>query len=751
MKATSSNGNLRADYEGNEFLRSGSVSVRRREEDEFGALTHIRTTEFTRQDSLGECRCMSSEFGIEGILSVVRTLRAYDARTYFTVSLSVANTSRSRTLNLWGIRILDGVLSLSAEAAKVLTNAWERCGDTGYLEQLDKAGKLSSAWSVCAFDRQYPLAVAIGVLSGRQMFTYFTLNAGRSGNIHLSAVADTRSGRKGVAIPAGENWEADTIIVVPDPSPYKALETYARAVQAHNGIELPEQPAVGWCDWYHYYGNNSQETILANLAAIDEKLKGYGVHFIQIDDGWQRIKEFAHYAPLNLTYSNSSGAPWDENEGFRMGMKALAAEIHRRGYKAGLWIRPFCVMNAAEEYKRGEPWVLPYGVDDPMPTRASVDISNPDAQAWLKGLFEKITHDWAYDYVKYDFVTYDVLTRQTFDQAKDDVGTFRVNNPRITSAHAYHEALRAFREGAGGGAFLLACNCLAGSAIGVVDGLRISGDVCLTSWDLTKKMLRTNAYRYYQNGFFWQNDPDVVQVSAKLPRHEGVFWASLVSLCGGMILLGDAIAELPDDRIDILKKILPPHGGRARPLRLFEEDWPCVWHLAIERTFGRWDIVGLFNWGSDEAEIAFDFSELGLDNNRAFHVFDFWAEEYLGIFPNRCSLRVKGDSCRVLSLRESQAAPQVIGTHYHIAQGAREISAETWTADTNTLRIETFGVPGSRLELYVKIPPAFYLDALTCETPCRCSVFTEGVLKLELTVDCKARDIIDVRFSRKGL
>jgi hypothetical protein len=712
--------------------------------------TLVAQRDQTGADLLGTYREISSEFTCTGHLEVSRSIRVYDDEELLAVYFRIRNTSTTREIRLREVRLIYGLLHIPCEDARVLTNDWERCAEKDNLADLRGECAVGSAWNMCAYSRKGELCVAAGILSAREMFTSIELERRSADTCRFMVTGDTRSGNDGVLLLPNEVLTTDGFIILADRCPYAGIEHYANAVKTYNNVTLSANTASGWLDWYCYYGDISEQTVLANLQTIDEKLKGYGARYIQIDDGWQKIRQYTYYEEIDLRCTSCSGAPWEPNEWFPHGMKALADKIHERGYKAGLWVRPFSIMNEAEEYKRGEPWVVKYAEEDAMPDRAFVDISQGAALNWLGELFRKITSDWGYDYIKFDFVLYDMLLDQTFKHTKSALGALRIGNPRITSARAFHNALVRFRESVAEGTFLLGCNCLAGSAIGIVDGYRVSDDVLLGQWDRNRAMRRATAQRYYQNRVFWQNDPDVLMVSDKVPIEQAQLWASLVALSGSLIMLGDSLPELPDERIEILKKVLPRYSGKGRPLRLFEESYPPIWHLPVDKPFGRWDVVGLYNWYEEKVTLGFEFAEIGLDSHSTYALFDFWQGEYLGDFDREYTAELEAMSCRVLSVRERKDVPQVISTQYHITQGGNELENEEWNAHERTLSIRTTGVPTSTFRLYVGVPDGFTLDHLDiANNEARLTRRRKELLEVEFRVSENGADELRIAFKKE--
>ena len=44
---------------------------------------------------------------------------------------------------------------------------------------------------------------------------------------------------------------------------------------------------TGWCSWYYYYQNITQEEWEKNVKWLAENLRDFGLEWVQLDDGWQ--------------------------------------------------------------------------------------------------------------------------------------------------------------------------------------------------------------------------------------------------------------------------------------------------------------------------------------------------------------------------------------------------------------------------------------------------------------------------------
>ena len=63
------------------------------------------------------------------------------------------------------------------------------------------------------------------------------------------------------------------------------------------------------------------------------------------------------------------------------------------------------------------------------------------------------------------------------------------------------------------------------------------------------------------------------------------------------------------------------------------------------------------------------WSELGLEGDTLYHVFDFWAGEYLGCWEAGYFVEVAPEACRLVSLVRAEERPVLVSTSRHLTQG----------------------------------------------------------------------------------
>lgn len=281
-------------------------------------------------------------------------------------------------------------------------------------------------------------------------------------------------------------------------SPYDAFDLFIASGEENQVFDgyfglmnLPQPktgPCTGWTSWYNYYSKIDEAIVLSNLAAFRER--NIPIDIFQIDDGYQ----------------NAVGDWLKISHKFPHGMKHIASEIQKSGYKAGLWLAPFVCEKRSELYKDHPEWIIAKAGYNPGWNGFfyALDFYNPEVRAYLTEVFRVVFEEWGYDLVKLDF-----LYAAALQKRKDK-----------TRGQIMHEAMAFLRELAGD-RLILGCGVPLGSAFGLVDYCRIGSDVALFWEDrLLKRVhyrervstinsLTSTIGRRHLNGRGFYNDPDV--------------------------------------------------------------------------------------------------------------------------------------------------------------------------------------------------------------------------------------------------
>ncbi len=468
---------------------------------------------------------------------------------------------------------------------------------------------------------------------------------------------------------------------------------------------------TGWCSWYYYYQNITQEEWEKNVKWLAENLRDFGLEWVQLDDGWQLD---------NGNPQTPGGRDWrGPNEKFSKGMKWVADIVKQHGMKPGIWLIPQKT-DSDEVYNEHPDWFLrkpdgtPVRIGDWHPRKVEsyvVDPTNPEALEYIKRLFHTLAYDWGFDYFKID-------NQPEFSRWYDEHADAR-KFPEIPGSEAYRMTLKAIREAIGPNKYLLGCYGIPLDGIGIMNGSRTGGDM-EASWQGCQVMIRTITRWGFLNNVVWWCDPDTLCVREPLTLGEARIMATLVSLSGQALMTSDKMYELPEERVEILRRVIPTvdiHPMEFYPWDEDERGRPKIVDLKIAKHYGSWDVVAVFNWQEEPEAIEVDFAKLGLPtgNGIRYHVFEFWSKRYEGQFENGFSVTLPIRTCEVFAIRQVLEHPQVISTSRHITQGVVDLLELVWDEPNNELHGSSLLVRNDPYRLYVYVPTGFSFAELLTE------------------------------------
>lgn len=504
----------------------------------------------------------------------------------------------------------------------------------------------------------------------------------------------------GTVLPPGQTLHSNRFMIHIAANPYVALENYAAAMAALNQARC-HSVVNGWCEWFFTYEYITEEEVIRNAEFAARYLKPFGLEYIQIDEGYQRYH-----------------GDWEGNERFAHGLKWLAERITSLGLKPGLWLAPYVIAEPTEVFQQHPEWLLqqldgqplrvgPWPSEDSdwarseQPKRYGLDITHPGAANWLFQLFDTAANQWGYEMFKIDFVAWSLLSAQRF------------YDPTVTPAQAYRKGMEIIRRAVGPNRHINDCGP-GPVSVGLIDSMRIECDQNYgyrrAAWQQyfleSSSSAPAAAKRYYFHRRTWINDADHVCLSQlSIPQAQAA--ATLIALSGGNIISGDRLPDLDCTRLEILKKIFPAYGQAARPVDLFDTDRHSVFALTINKPFGEWTVLGIFNSHERETiDRSLPLERLWLNPNRTYLVYDFWLERFCGEVTGSLNVSVLPGQVTLLALHEKTGAPQVIGTDRHVLQGAIELKDVVWQATTRTLAGTSLGALTTAHNVMVYLPEA---------------------------------------------
>ncbi len=286
-----------------------------------------------------------------------------------------------------------------------------------------------------------------------------------------------------------------------------------------------EKKMAGYSSWYNRYQNITEDTIKEDLDGC-RSIFNAGDLF-QIDDGWEpKVGDWLE----------------TDKKKFPNGLKGMVDEIHKNGFKAGLWLAPFVAEKESKVFIDHPDWLLkvegkPWCCGCNWSGFYSLDIDNPEVQDYLNEVFDRVLNEWGFDLVKLDFL----------------YGAAPFGNREESRATRMYRAMRLLRTWCGE-KLILGCGVPVMPAFGVVDYCRVGCDVSL-DWDdvwymrhfhrervSTRQAINNTFFRRELNGRAYGNDPDVFflrEENCKLTSGQKQILATINALLGNVFLTSD--------------------------------------------------------------------------------------------------------------------------------------------------------------------------------------------------------------------
>ena len=603
-------------------------------------------------------------------------------------------------------RIVDELTQLKATLGLIVPATTLRTLSPNGLVAADQA-QTTYCWLAVA-DPQTRVGVVLGWLTNKRGSGIVGTTNSRAG---VGVEARCEYGK--LRIPADSTVEGETLIIGYFEDALEGLEQYADAAAILNRVKLPEKVPCGYCTWYSKpHGRAANEKHLVELADFckKQKLGKFGFNVIQIDDCWQKGSK--RNGPRGDYTTHRADGPYPH------GMKPVVEKVNDSGFTAGLWLIPFAWNHKEPIFQDHQDWFVhrPDGkVYEVSWAGTCLDMSHPQARQFLADTIRRITDDWGFRYLKIDGLWAGMATGIRYPSkpyGDDGLGDAEFFDPDKTNIEVYRDGLKLIRRSAGDDVFLLGCNIAQnlrslGASFGLVDGMRVGLDIG-ADWDKIVRCAKAASRHYFWHGRLWYNDPDCLMLREPLTLDQARAWASLIAVSGQMNLVSEWLPGLPEERLDIIKRTMPNHGRFGRPVDLFENELPRIWHLTVGRQGRRRDIVCLLNWDDSKTNsVSLDLNTLTLDPSGRYVGFDYWDNRFIRPFSKQLETELRPGSCRVISFQRCLKRPQLLSTSRHVTQGLIDVRRQRWDINGNLLSGVSQVIGNDLYELRIFAPSAF--------------------------------------------
>ena len=478
-----------------------------------------------------------------------------------------------------------------------------------------------------------------------------------------------------------------------------------RYYQQHRGLryfepwsyEVWKQPVAGWCSWYAYKTDITEEKIKEVADVLEATMKPYGLEYLQIDDGYQQ--------------PGGSPESWlIPNKRFPSGMDDLARYISSKGLKPGIWTN-VAVHDSVWACSHPD-WFVTGSDGQPERGRWIGFIMDGSRKEMLDSVVSPVYRN--YKESGWQYFKLDALRHLLFEGYNSHSQYFE--NQGLKREEAFRDVIRRVREDVGRENFLLSCWGVLPAVIGLADGCRIGND----GYGYTS-LAQFNSF----NNVVWRNDPDHIELT---PR-EAYRSCMATSLTGSLFMVTDKPSVYFSSIIIPARKSLPvlftipgqvfdldpsrsmdpdrtltemsgsgereTDGSRTSPFDLFMLELNMPWE--------RWCVLGRL----DENEKQITLRDLGLEAGRQYLVYEYWTDTFMGTVNDKIVFSSTDPlyDCQLYCIRPVQGNPQIIATSRHISCGATDLSLVSWK--DGVLSGVSRQVPGENYSLLIYEPSGY--------------------------------------------
>lgn len=368
----------------------------------------------------------------------------------------------------------------------------------------------------------------------------------------------------------------------PDATIDELFTTY-RDLLPQSSFPMPK--LTGWNSWDYYLDKVTAADIFENIAALKDLSFAKQLHYIVLDDGWQK-----------------GWGEWVENEKFACGLNTIAAKIREAGFLPGIWMAPVGVKEDTAVFQEHPEWLCrkPDGELLYSCHMYYLDPTHPDVRKFILKNY-RYQYQAGFRLFKMDFISPLLEVKSFYDKEATPYGV-------ITQLIADVKACT------GPDIVILGCSVPLECGADIAPSMRIGLDIH-NHFSHVSSISRTIAWSWMYNNKVTRIDPDFIVIRGEEtsseplkddrldyyapPRRkqtdidrmgviwrigeqfdaiEAETWANMVAISGGNIFLSDRMSVLNERGIRILENALALAGDEVRPVYLKDDHRvPSLW------------------------------------------------------------------------------------------------------------------------------------------------------------------------------
>ncbi len=480
-------------------------------------------------------------------------------------------------------------------------------------------------------------------------------------------------------------------------------------------------PPVGWMTWYAVRFAASNQVVLANAAKLKQYFGDYSDKLVLWVDWEWCHRNFEGTGEAGADIFHPRKIPYPD------GLAPVAAAIKNLGLLPALWIGATNEGQLNDDLIKHPEWLM--GQQPFWCGQYWVDPSHPGVvEEYIPKIFRQVL-DWGYQLIKWDCLPATLYMACKFHD--------KFHNPALSPATALRNVVAAARQTVGEETYMLSC---AGDTERDITGMmdyfsaaRIGGDIF--GWEeFLDQAIGRVLHFYTLHNITLYNDADNLVLRSEFNNlAQARSRVSFYGLSGLPVTIGDSFDELDLERINLLRRIVPPVPARPVELRRKQRNqtWQIV-NLKLCRPFGVWHAAGVTNLSSESSTVQLDFAanlDLTAKTGTRFAVFEFWSQRFLGTHDKHIKLHINGFDTAVLRVTPvTPDAPTLVGSSRHVTQGGVEINDFAYDFASKTLSGEAVCAAEEILTLTILLPEGFAVTSATVSYHRE-----DNLLKLELT------------------
>lgn len=505
----------------------------------------------------------------------------------------------------------------------------------------------------------------------------------------------------------------------------------------------PKAP-TGWMSWNTYFDKATADDNLAEAKIGQRFLQPFGCEFWSIES-WQGNSD-----QLPVRDFHNMNLEVNKNQ-FPKGMKQLADDIRKLGFRPGIWMAPFGTGNK-DFYEKYREWFLHDENGNPISSwngRYTLDPTVKEARDHLKEIFRKASKEWGYEFFKVDGMSGRSHGYCAHLYERPEIKA-RFQNP--SCPNPFELCVKAFRDGMGNDRVFLACQGhTSGPEALYADASRIGADIVHPNkpvqWNNVLNQGRCTINQTFTHNIVMVNDPDTLLVS-DLPIEEARVSTTVVALPGQLTFFGDKLANLSAEKMKMLQQTLPV--AEVLPMSLYPYfSMLPLWNLSIRhKLLGDYNVVAIFNWGDNSDEISFTAEELGIDKEANYILYEFWTEKYSGTMEGSYTTSLPPHSVRLFAIHKIKPTPQWISSDRHVTQAASELKKFEWNNDNRKIEGEIKLIGTFPLTMRLHIPSNYSFKSIECPNVKYSSKIEDGnILAVTLIAEKTDEYLFKLNFS----